>query len=218
MVSVVAPVYRNAATLADLCRRLRAVLPDEHEIVLVDDGCPAGSWPAIEAESAADPRVRGLRHPENRGQNAAVLTGIAAARGDAVVVMDADLQDPPEAVPLLLEELRGSGAAAVFGGRRGRYEGPARMLSSRVFKRLLNVASRGRLPADAGLFLAMGTEMRARLGSAREGTYVLAAMARTGLPMRSVPVRRATAPGPSGYSGRARLRLATGAIRQAVRR
>ena len=218
MVSVVAPVYRNAASLAELCGRLRAVLPADHEILLVDDGCPAGSWAAIEAEAAADPRVRGLRHDENRGQNAAVLTGIAAARGEAVVVLDADLQDPPEAVPRLLEELRRGDDAAVFGGRRGRYESPLRMLSSRAFKRLLRLASRGRLPADAGLFLVMGPQMRERLRDAGDGAYVLAAMARSGLPMRSVPVRRATAPGPSGYSGRARVRLATGAIRQAVRR
>ena len=218
MVSVVATVYRNAATLAELCRRLRAVLPEEHEILLVDDGCPAGSWAAIEAQAAADRRVRGLRHPENRGQNAAVLTGIAAARGDAIMVMDADLQDPPEAVPRLLDELRRSGAAAVFGGRRGRYESLARTLSSRAFKRLLALASRGRLPADAGLFLAMGPQMRARLADAGEGSYVLAAMARSGLPMRSVPVTRAAAAGPSGYSCRARVRLAGGAIRQAVRR
>jgi glycosyltransferase involved in cell wall biosynthesis len=212
MVSVVAPVYGNAATVAELCRRLAAVLPGEHEILLVDDGCPHGSWAAIEAV----PRARGIRHEVNRGQNAAVLTGLRAARGEEIVVLDADLQDPPEAVPRLLEELRRGDAAAVFGGRRGRYESGARMLASRLFKRTLRLLSGRRLPVDAGLFLAMGPEMRDAL-TAGDPPYLLAAMARSGLPMRSVPVTRARG-GASAYSGRARAALAARALAQAARR
>lgn len=212
MVSVVAPVYGNAATVAELCRRLAAVLPAEHEILLVDDGCPQGSWAAIGAVRGA----RGIRHEANRGQNAAVLTGLRAARGEEIVVLDADLQDPPEAVPRLLEELRRGEAAVVFGGRRGRYESRARMLGSRLFKRTLRLLSGRRLPADAGLFLAMGPAMRDAL-TAQDPPHLLAAMARTGLPMHSVPVVRAPSDR-SGYSGRARMALAARALAQAARR
>jgi glycosyltransferase involved in cell wall biosynthesis len=216
VVSVVVPVYRNASTLAALCARLAAVLPAEHEILLVDDGCPAGSGAVIHA--LAGDRVRGLRHDVNRGQNAAVLTGLAAATGDQIVVLDADLQDPPEAVPRLLAELRSGSAAAVFGGRRGAYEPPLRLAGSRVFKRLLWLASGRRVPADAGLFLAMDGRMRERvLAAAGPETYVIAAMGRSGLPMRSVPVARERAAA-SGYRGRDRVRLAARALGQAVGR
>jgi glycosyltransferase involved in cell wall biosynthesis len=218
MVSVVAPVYGNAATVEELCRRLSAAIAEEHEIVLVDDGCPRGSWAAIEAVAAAHPVVRGIRHDVNRGQNAAVLTGVAAARGEEIVVLDADLQDPPEAVPLLLAELRGSEAAAVFGGRRGRYESPLRLLGSRVFKRTLWLLSERALPRDAGLFLVMDRRMRGRLPLGACGDpYVLAVMGRSGLPMRSVPVTRGPARG-SAYRGRDRLRLGLRAIRQGASR
>jgi glycosyltransferase involved in cell wall biosynthesis len=215
MVSVVVPVYRNAATLEALCARLAAGLPAGHEILLVDDGCPAGSA-AVIARLAGD-RIRGLRHDVNRGQNAAVLTGLAAARGEEIVVLDADLQDPPEAVPQLLEELARGGAAAVFGGRRGAYESLLRRAGSRAFKRLLWLASGRALPADAGLFLAMDRAMRERVLAAGPDAYVLAAMGRSGLPMRSVPVKRARG-GASGYRGRDRLRLAARALGQAVGR
>jgi glycosyltransferase involved in cell wall biosynthesis len=215
MVSAVVPVYRNARTLEELCRRLAAALGDDHEIVLVDDGCPEGSWPVIEALAAADARVRPVRHAANRGQNAAVLTGLAAARGEEIAVLDADLQDPPEAVPALLAELRRGDAAIVFGGRRGRYESAPRLLASRLFKRTLHVASGRRLPVDAGLFLVMRASVRDRLGP---GGYVLASLARAGVPMRSVPVARERSASPSAYSGAARVRLAARAIRQAVAR
>jgi glycosyltransferase involved in cell wall biosynthesis len=214
MVSAVAPVYRNAGTLAELCRRLGAALEPDHEIVLVDDGCPDGSWGVIETLAAADARVRAVRHVVNRGQNAAVMSGIAAARGEEIVVLDADLQDPPEAVPLLLAELRRGEAAIVFGGRRGRYEPTSRLMASRIFKRTLHIASGRRLPVDAGLFLAMRADVRERLG----GGYVLAAIGRSGLPMSSVPVVRARSSSPSGYTGSARVKLAVRAIRQAAAR
>lgn len=218
MVSVISPVWRNATTVRALCARLAAVLPPDYEILLVDDGCPDGSWRAIATIAEECPSVRGLRHADNLGQNAAVLTGLAAARGEEIVVLDADLQDPPEAVPRLLAELAASGAAAVFGGRRGGYESVGRLITSRAFKRVLRLATGRRLPADAGLLVAMNRVMLERvLFLAGPDTYVLAAMARSGLPMGSVPVERPAAAA-SGYSGPARLQLALRALGQAVRR
>jgi polyisoprenyl-phosphate glycosyltransferase len=206
MVSAVAPVYRNAAALDELVARVSAWAD---EIVLVDDGCPDGSWEVI----ASLDGVRGIRHGANRGQNEAVLTGLRAAAGDVVVVMDADLQDPPEAVPALLAELERHGGV-VFGGRRGVYEPWTRRASSVVFKRLLSAVSP--LPPDAGLFLAMDRPAaEATLAQARPGGYVLAAIARTGAPMRSVPVDRGPAV-QSGYSTIDRVRLGLRALKEAV--
>src|SRR5205814_350062 len=120
-VSVVVPVYRNTETLEELHRRLDAALGAagvDFELVFVEDACPAGSLAVLRRLEAADPRVGVLALPRNVGQHAAVLRGLARARGRAVVVMDADLQDPPDAVPALLAR-RAQGPAAVFAGRRG---------------------------------------------------------------------------------------------------
>jgi len=112
VVSAVVPVFRSEATLAALHARLAAVLPTDHEVVFVDDASPDGSTAVLAQLAAADPRVRIVRHAVNRGQHAAVLTGLAEARGDAVVVLDADGQDPPEAIPALLARLRGTARAS----------------------------------------------------------------------------------------------------------
>src|SRR5439155_18061266 len=101
------------------------------------------------------PRVCGIVLAENVGQNSAVLAGLAHARGAAVAVMDGDLQDPPEAVPVLLAALERDGADAVFAARRGRYETRLRLATGRVLKRALWVLTAGRMPPDAGLFLVL---------------------------------------------------------------
>jgi glycosyltransferase involved in cell wall biosynthesis len=177
--------------------------------VFVDDACPGGSLDVLRRIAASDPRVGVVALAENAGQNRAVLVGLARADADAVVVLDADLQDPPEAVPSLLATL-GGGVDAVFGGRRGSYQSGARMAGSKAWKRLLHVLSGRRLPADAGLFVAMSRAMAARLVAAADGdAYVLALMAESGLRMTSVPVPRDERPdGTSSYDSARRVRTA----------
>ena len=114
------------------------------------------------------------RLPGNIGQQRAVLAGLAQARGSRVVVMDADLQDPPEAIPVLLDALSGN-VSAVFFGRRGRHQSIVRHLTSRLFKTLLHMACG--TPPDAGLFVAMDRRMVTRLlPIGRPGPSVLAMM------------------------------------------
>jgi glycosyltransferase involved in cell wall biosynthesis len=165
--------------------------------------------------AVADPRVAALRLAQNVGQNRAVLIGLAYAQGDVVVVMDADLQDPPEAIPTLLPFLTDD-VAAVFAGRRGQYEGRGRLLSSWLFKHMLYVLSAGRVPTDAGLFVAMRQTMRSRLLAFDvPQPYVVGLMGRTGLKLRSVPVmRHANNERESGYTTRKRIALACNAVRQ----
>ena len=215
-ISVVIPVYRNAATLAELAARLCATLDDRYdgfELVFVDDACPEGSSIVLTSLSIADIRVRVATHARNRGQNEAVLTGLEAARGRRIVILDADLQDPPEAIPDLLDALNDE-TDAVFGGRRGAYESRARLATSRLHKQLLHLASGRRVPVDAGLFVAMTRRMVDRVLSLRESDpYVIALMARTGLAMGSIPVERAARPtGVSAYSFAKRARLAWRAL------
>ena len=215
-VSVVVPVYRNRDTLEELYADLSHVLAERraYELLFVNDACPEGSLDTLRRLARDDPRVAVLDLERNVGQHRAVLAGLAKARGRAVVVMDADLQDPPEEIPRLLSRLQ-AGFAAVFAGRRGRYSTWPRSLSSRAFKRLLSLLSGGRLPPDAGLFVAMTREMVDRLGSFElDDPYVLSLMARTALPMVSVPVERRPAPtSRSSYTFRARWKTGLKALK-----
>jgi glycosyltransferase involved in cell wall biosynthesis len=116
-VSVVVPVFNAAQTLEPLVARLAAALAAAaggFEILLVDDGSRDGSWQAIRDLAARDPRVRGMRLMRNHGQHNALLVGIRAARGETIVTIDDDLQNPPEEIPKLLARLE-QGADVVYG-------------------------------------------------------------------------------------------------------
>jgi glycosyltransferase involved in cell wall biosynthesis len=213
-VSVVVPLYRTADTLPELYRRLsRALEGRTFELVLVDDACPDGSGAAAAALAAADERVRVLSLPRNRGQHAAVLVGLAEARGGWVVALDGDLQDPPEAVPELLAAARDLGVPVVFAGRRGRYQSRARLLTSRAYKHTLALLAG--VPRDAGLFVAVRrpvVDEVLRMDGARRPS-VVAMIGCTGAPSRSIPVERARRPsGESSYGTWGRLTLGWRAV------
>jgi glycosyltransferase involved in cell wall biosynthesis len=211
-VSVVVPVFENAERLRELSIRLARVLDDPYELLFVDDASPDNARAVVRALAAADPHVCGLCLAENVGQNAAVVAGLAHARGDIVVVMDGDLQDPPEAVPVLVRELTGTGVHAVFAGRRGRYESIVRLVGSRALKRLLWLLTAGRLPPDAGLFLGLDRATAERVcASAGSNPYVGVLVARAAGRVASVPVERASSRS-SAYTGRMRIRVAFDAV------
>jgi polyisoprenyl-phosphate glycosyltransferase len=220
-VSVVVPVYQSRDTLEELASRLAAALRPRvcsYELLFVDDGSTDGSAEVLRRLGGLRPEVRVLALGRNRGQHKALLAGLAACRGLRAVTMDADLQDPPEAVPLLLAELD-SGAGACFAGRRGAYESRSRLLTSALLKRLLHMASRGRIPVDAGLFLALDrATLDGVLGLAAPRTaYLPALVARTGVAAGSVPVARAPRlQGRSAYTALGRLRAACAACRSLV--
>lgn len=153
--SVVVPVYNNAATLERVYERVRDALVAEgmaFELLFVDDCGPDDSLRVAHelADRYSEVSLIALRH--NVGQHAAVLNGLRFAHGECCVVMDADLQDPPEALPLLWHARR-EDYGAIFAGRRGRYQGVSRMLTSRVYKYVLHRLIG--IPKDAGIFVLM---------------------------------------------------------------
>ncbi len=210
--TVVVPVYRNARTVASLVARLGTALAGRTwELVAVDDAGGDGSVQALlEAADREGIRVRVIRHPANLGQNAAVLSGLAAARGRTMVVMDADLQDPPERVPALLEALDREAVPLALGYRTGRWSAPLEILTGRLYKALLFRLLGSPFPARVGLFLAMRAPVRDRLlRRARAGDYLLAHLAALGEPFTLVAFDRPPRPGGgSGYGFRRRLALA----------
>jgi dolichol-phosphate mannosyltransferase len=123
LVSVVVPVYQNAASLPDLAARFRSVAqscsPLQFEFLFVDDGSRDESLTVLQGLSREDPRVRVLKLSRNFGSNAAILAGLADSRGDAAVAIAADLQDPPELIPEMLR-LWQDGRKVVLAARRSR--------------------------------------------------------------------------------------------------
>jgi glycosyltransferase involved in cell wall biosynthesis len=209
-VAVVVPVYGNAATLEPLARRLAAALAGrDWRLRLVIDASPDDSLAVALSLAAAEPRVAVTGLTVNVGQHAAIARGLAAEPdAEAWVCLDADLQDPPEAVPLLLDGLAAGDVGAVFAGRRGRYESPVRRLTGTVH-RLLAARLTG-LPPDAGAFFAMDATVREAVLTAvtDEGApSVVLGVARAGVPVTSVPVERdRRTVGRSAWTARARLR------------
>lgn len=212
--SVIVPVYRNRDSLVELHRRLTCVLKESHEnyeLLFVDDSCPEGSLELLRVIAASDPRLGVLALARNCGQQRAVMAGMAFARGEQVVIMDADLQDPPEAIPDLLAKSR-QGFDAVFAGRRGNYESTCRLLTSRLFKRLLHHTCG--VPADAGIFVVLSRDAARRLVRLREASPgVVAMIGCAGVTMASIPVERSPREnGKSAYSATQRLRAGTGPL------
>jgi glycosyltransferase involved in cell wall biosynthesis len=114
--SVIVPVYNERATVAEIIRRIRAVdVPLDVEVIAVDDGSSDGTDKVL--ATLGDSTLRVLTHPTNRGKGAAIRTGLAAARGDLVLIQDADLEyDPDDWSKLLDPVLRGK-ARVVYGSR-----------------------------------------------------------------------------------------------------
>ncbi len=154
VLSICVPVYNEAENLPLLHEAICKVIDPngiDAEIILVDDGSRDGSWEAIEALVAKDPRVRGLKFKHNCGETAASDAGLRAARGTYVMTMDADLQNDPADIPKFLEAL-GQGHDCVCGTRvatRGEGDDFIRVASSRIANWVRNKLSDENI-SDAG--------------------------------------------------------------------
>jgi glycosyltransferase involved in cell wall biosynthesis len=153
--SVAVPLYNEESVLPELLRRTRAVLDTiaggPHEIVLVDDGSSDRTPGILEAEAARDPRMVIVSLSRNFGHQAALTAALDHCSADAVIVMDADLQDVPEAIPLFVEQYQ-QGYDVVYATRARRKETWWLKLSYFLFYRLLATLSQLSLPLDAGDF------------------------------------------------------------------
>lgn len=153
--SVVLPVYNEEASLAELVRRLRAALEGmglSYELLFVDDHSRDGSLALLRSWVIEDGPIRVLAFSRNFGHQAALTAGLDHARGDAVIFMDSDLQDPPELIPDLYARFR-QGFPVVYAKRKSRPgESLFKRLSAFVFYRLLRLSTQLDIPADTGDF------------------------------------------------------------------
>ncbi|GEO19522.1 glycosyltransferase family 2 protein [Cyclobacterium qasimii] len=136
--SVVVPVFQSEAGLKELIDRLKVVLfsiSSEVELILVDDGSSDGSWGIIAKAASEDSFIKGLRFSRNFGQHHAISAGLDLVQGEWTVVMDADLQDLPEEIPMMLTKAQ-FGYDAVLARRTGRKEGWITKILSVVYYRV----------------------------------------------------------------------------------
>jgi polyisoprenyl-phosphate glycosyltransferase len=157
MIHVVVPMFNEEAVLPEFERRLTASAEswgDDYEVVVVDDGSTDSTSALLRIIADKDPRWRVLRLSRNFGHQAAVSAGLEAANGNCVVILDADLQDPPEVIERLLDRWR-DGFDVVFAVRRNRKEALVKRLAYAGFYRLWKLTSDVPPPADSGDFCLM---------------------------------------------------------------
>ncbi len=176
ILSLVLPIFNEEAIIPELDRRLRAFLADvgsgvgeSWEVIFVDDGSKDRSLALLTELAAAEPRYKVISLSRNFGHQMAITAGLDRANGEAVVVMDADLQDPPEVVRQMVARWR-EGFDVVFGVRAQRHgETVFKKLSAALFYRLLRVMLGGAaIPVDAGDFRLMSRSVVRTLCALRE--------------------------------------------------
>lgn len=216
-ISVVVPLYNEEATVPELLRRLGAVLSSveggPHEMLFVDDGSVDRTVPLLAEAAQRDPRIRVVVFSRNFGHQAAISAALDHATGDAVVAMDGDLQDVPEAIPRFLEKLA-EGCDVAYARRVRRKEPWWLRASYFVFYRMLARFSNVQLPLDAGDFGIMSRRVVDLIRQSPERhRYLRGLRAWAGFRQCGIDVERgARHAGESKYGLRKLLRLASDAV------
>ena len=215
--SIVIPIYNERETIDALYERLTAMLADldgNAEVLFVDDCSFDGSDSLLRGLRERDERVKVIRFARNFGHQTAITAGLDMAAGDAVVVMDADLQDPPELIPALVEKWR-EGYEVVYAVRSQRHgESWLKRQTARWFYRVLKRLANVDLPLDTGDFRLVDRRALAAFKSMRERRrYVRGMFSWIGFKQIGVPYERAGRfAGEPKYSMRKSLGLAVDGV------
>jgi len=170
-ISVVVPLYNEELVIDEMYRRLTEVMSDTacaYEIVMVNDGSADRTVELAKAICAGDPRVRLITFSRNFGHQVAITAGMDRCTGRAVVVIDADLQDPPEVIPEMIAKWR-EGYQVVYGVRdKRRGESWFKLVTAKVFYRLLKRLTSVDIPVDTGDFRLVDRRALEHFNSMRE--------------------------------------------------
>jgi dolichol-phosphate mannosyltransferase len=154
---VVVACFDEEAVLRELHRRITVVCQEvgDYEVILVNDGSRDGTWNLMRQLADADSRLAVINLSRNHGHQIALTAGLTFAGGQRILIIDADLQDPPELLPEMMR-LMDEGADVVYGTRRRRQgEGPFKTLTAKLFYRLLEYLTDVKIPTDTGDFRLM---------------------------------------------------------------
>ncbi len=157
MISIVIPLFNEIENVEELTSRLTSASPlwkEDYEVLFVDDGSYDGTFEEIKKYCDADSHFKCLKLSRNFGHQAAISAGIKHAKGDAVIIMDGDLQDPPEELPRFLDKWR-EGYHVVYAIRKKRKESFFKRASYKLFYRILRAISNIDIPLDSGDFCVM---------------------------------------------------------------
>lgn len=158
--SIVVPCFNEEACLPELHQRLgaaaRAAAGEDYELVLVNDGSRDASWAVMQRLTAEDPHLVAVNLSRNHGHQLALTAGLDLCRGNTILIIDADLQDPPELLGGMIEAMREAQADVVYGVRKSRAgETAFKRATAHGFYRLLSRATEVDIPLDAGDFRLM---------------------------------------------------------------
>ena len=168
--SVVTAVFNEQENIPELYRRLTAVMQGlgaSYEIILVDDGSTERSFSMMKSLHEQDPRIKAIRLSRNFGHHLALTAGLDFAKGEAVILMDADLQDQPEEIPKLIEKLN-EGYDVVYAIRKDRKERLTRRIAAQMFTSIINRVGGSSHFATGGVFRVMSRQVRDELQQCRE--------------------------------------------------
>jgi dolichol-phosphate mannosyltransferase len=216
--SVVAPCFNEAAVLPEFHARMsaaaRAASGGRYELVLVNDGSRDATWAVMQALAASDPHVVAVNLSRNHGHQLALTAGLSVCRGTCVLIIDADLQDPPELLPPMMARIE-AGADVVYGRRRARAgETAFKRTSARLFYRVLRRLVDVDIPADTGDFRLMRRRALDVLNAMPEQfRFIRGMVSWIGLRQEALDYDRAPrAAGATHYPLLRMLRLATDAV------
>ncbi len=161
-IAVVVPIYNEQENIPELCRRIREACGELNDVrweaIFVDDGSTDDSAVLLRKEAQSCTRIRLIRLSRNFGHQPAISAGLFVCDADAAVVMDGDLQDPPEVIPQLVERWQ-SGAKVVRAERLSRRESGLRRLAFAAFHRFFNLFSDFPIPANSGVFCLLDRDV-----------------------------------------------------------
>lgn len=205
--SVVVPVYNDQEVLQELYRRLNPVvesLATHYEIVLVDDGSKDHSWDEIMKLREADDHIVAVKLARNFGQQNSIAAGLNVAKGEIIVLMDSDLQDRPEDIPVLIDTLLKSGTQMAIAQWQTRQDTWAKRTVSNIFNRVSNTITAIHIEPHLGVFRAIRRSVVDELKKFPEKTSTtLSLLYYIGANYAIVPLKRdARFAGKSGYNVR----------------
>ncbi|CAK9249858.1 unnamed protein product [Sphagnum jensenii] len=203
-ISIVIPTYRSEGNLPELLGRLNEVATANHldfEMIVVDDNSPDNTLVILRDASRRYPNVKVLSLARNFGQQVAISAGLRYVTGEAVVIMDDDLQDPPEFIPTLADKLR-DGYDIVYAIKVNRKENFLKRGAYTLFYRLLSLLSEIEIPRDSGDFCIMKREIASILNEMSErGRFIRGLRAWVGFRQIGIPCDRGERfSGPPAYT------------------